>query len=197
MNKQEYMNQLKKRLRRLPKEDFTRAAEYFEEYFAEAGAEHEAEAIQDLGTPQEAADQIIQSIALDYSKEPVTNMKKGLHALWVVFLALCAAPLALPLLLAGVLLILTAVLLVLTLMLAMLLVSACGVLTGPVTFIAGFTVLTKSIPVFLTCIGMGLMSTGTGLALTYGMVLLCRHFLGWILQVCGNIFQRQKKVKKI
>ena len=56
MNKQEYMNQLKERLRRLPKEDFARAVEYYEEYFAEAGEENEAKAIEDLGSPQEAAD---------------------------------------------------------------------------------------------------------------------------------------------
>ena len=40
MNKQEYMEQLKKRLKRLPGEDFERAVEYFEEYFAEAGVEN-------------------------------------------------------------------------------------------------------------------------------------------------------------
>lgn len=39
MNKEQYMKVLKKRLRRLPKEDYNRAVEYFEEYFAEAGRE--------------------------------------------------------------------------------------------------------------------------------------------------------------
>ena len=37
MTKSEYMKILSHRLRRLPKEDYYRAIEYFEEYFAEAG----------------------------------------------------------------------------------------------------------------------------------------------------------------
>ena len=37
MNKQEYMRQLEIKLKRLPKDDFERAIEYYEEYFAEAG----------------------------------------------------------------------------------------------------------------------------------------------------------------
>jgi len=56
MNKQEYMNQLKDRLKHLPKEDFERAIEYYEEYFADAGPENEQKAIEDLGSPQEAVD---------------------------------------------------------------------------------------------------------------------------------------------
>ena len=38
MTKSEYMKKLSYSLRRLPKEDFNQAIDYFEEYFAEAGA---------------------------------------------------------------------------------------------------------------------------------------------------------------
>ena len=55
MTKTEYMKVLSKKLRRLPKEDYERAVEYFEEYFADAGPENEQKAIEDLGTPEEAA----------------------------------------------------------------------------------------------------------------------------------------------
>ena len=37
MTKSEYMKKLSYSLRRLPKEDFNQAIDYFEEYFAEAG----------------------------------------------------------------------------------------------------------------------------------------------------------------
>ncbi|MBO5486323.1 MAG: DUF1700 domain-containing protein, partial [Eubacterium sp.] len=57
MNREEYMKLLKRRLRKLPKEDFNKAIAYFEEYFDEAGAERETEAIEDLGSPEEAAGQ--------------------------------------------------------------------------------------------------------------------------------------------
>lgn len=39
MTRQEYMEELKKYLKRLPQEDFDNAIEYFSEYFEEAGPE--------------------------------------------------------------------------------------------------------------------------------------------------------------
>ena len=108
MNRQEYMKQLKEQLKRLPKEDFARAVEYYEEYFAEAGEENEAKAIEDLGSPKEAADQIICDMALNYSKKPVKDVRSGINGLWVAVLALFAVPIALPLLFSGVALVIAA-----------------------------------------------------------------------------------------
>ena len=48
MNRDEYMQCLKYRLRRLPKEDYDKAVSYFTEYFEEAGPENEAQAIRSL-----------------------------------------------------------------------------------------------------------------------------------------------------
>lgn len=190
MNKEEYMQQLRQKLKRLPQEDFERAVEYYEEYFAEAGAENEAKAIEDLGTPQEAADLIIRDMALDYSSEPVRDVKEGFHGLWVAFLALCAAPFALPLLLTGIAVLLIMVVVVFLLLLALLLTAVCCVISGPFAIISGFTVLTKSIPVCLTCVGLGLMAVGLGAAAAYGLYMLCRMFLGWTIRVIGNMIRR-------
>ena len=41
MTRQEYMEELKKYLKRLPQDDFDNAIEYFSEYFEEAGPEKE------------------------------------------------------------------------------------------------------------------------------------------------------------
>ena len=49
MTKTEYMKILARSLRRLPKEDYDRAIEYFEEYFAEAGPENEQQAVSEPG----------------------------------------------------------------------------------------------------------------------------------------------------
>ena len=48
LTKEEYLAQLKKYLKRLPKEDYNNAMDYFTEYFEDAGAEGEAALIQDL-----------------------------------------------------------------------------------------------------------------------------------------------------
>ena len=100
MNREQYMERLRHRLKRLPKEDYERAVAYFTEYFEEAGAEREAQAIEDLGSPELAADQIIRDFAVENAAEPVRDVKKGFSALWIGILAVFAAPVALPLALA-------------------------------------------------------------------------------------------------
>lgn len=193
MNKQEYLKELKIRLKRLPKEDFARAIEYYEEYFADAGEENEAKAIEDLGSPQEAADQIIRDMALNYSKEPVKDVRSGMNGIWVALLALFAVPIALPLLLTGVALVIVAMVVVWVLLLALMIVAAAVVVTGPFSILGGFTVITKSIPVFLSCIGLGLFSIGTGAALTYGTYRLCKGFMGWTLQRLAGLIRKVGK----
>ena len=76
MNREEYMKLLQHRLRRLPKEDYNRAIAYFIEYFEEAGPEREAQAIEDLGSPELAADQIIRDFAVENADGPAKNVKK-------------------------------------------------------------------------------------------------------------------------
>ena len=47
MTRQEYMEQLKKYLKRLPKEDYENAIEYFSEYFDEAGLQKEQQVMKE------------------------------------------------------------------------------------------------------------------------------------------------------
>ena len=55
MTREEYLRQLQHYLKRLPKEDYDSAMEYFTEYFEEAGPEGEQAVIAELGTPKQAA----------------------------------------------------------------------------------------------------------------------------------------------
>lgn len=190
MNKEQYMKALKKRLRRLPKSEFDRAVEYFEEYFQEAGPEQEQQAILDLGLPEEAADQIIQDMAVKNMEEPVRGVKKGMNAVWVGILAVCAAPVALPVLVlafAMVILLLAMVAMVLAVLLAC---AVVVIVAGPVSVWGGFAVLTKSIPAALVCFGQGLIGVGLGLLLVWGLYLLIRKFLNWIVKLFGNMVKK-------
>ncbi len=60
-------------LRRLPKEDFDAACAYFEEYFDEAGEKNEIQAMEDLGSPRQAARELIVSLAVKNSRGAVEN----------------------------------------------------------------------------------------------------------------------------
>lgn len=59
MTRNEYMEQLRKYLKRLPKEDYDNAIEYFAEYFDEAGSENEQQVMEELGEPKEAARELL------------------------------------------------------------------------------------------------------------------------------------------
>ena len=96
MNRTEYMNALEKRLRILPKENFNEAMDYFTEYFEDAGPEREQQAIQDLGSPDTAAEQIITNMAIHKASVPQKGLRRNMNALWIGILAVCAVPIALP-----------------------------------------------------------------------------------------------------
>lgn len=189
MKKEEYMRQLKKKLKRLPKEDFERAVEYYEEYFAEA--EDEEKAIEELGPVQEAAHAIICDMACGYAKEPAQDMKKGMDALWVAVLAVFAAPVALPLLCAGAAVVFSVLLAIAMIFLAAALADVGIVIAGVFAAVASFSVLAKSVPVFLTCLGAGIFCCGAGLLAGYAVCGLWRMFIHQMVKLVGMGIKRR------
>ena len=61
MSKEEYLKQLQKYLKKLPKQDYEDAMEYFIEYFEETDEAGAQELMKELGTPKEAARDLISS----------------------------------------------------------------------------------------------------------------------------------------
>lgn len=62
MSRDEYLNQLNKYLRKLPRQDYKDAMEYFTEYFQETDEEGAAELMKELGTPKEAARELMSNL---------------------------------------------------------------------------------------------------------------------------------------
>ena len=78
MTSGEYLNQLQKYLKKLPQSDYEDAMEYFTEYFADAGPEKEQAVIEELGTPKQAAAELMMNL-LDRKiddREPMEPEKK-------------------------------------------------------------------------------------------------------------------------
>ena len=73
MTKSEYLAKLDKYLKKLPKEDYQEAMDYFREYFDEAGPENEEEVVAELALLKKAHD-----IIIDYSMKKSLKMKKHL-----------------------------------------------------------------------------------------------------------------------
>lgn len=59
MNKEEYLQELRKNLKILKQTDRDEAIEFYEEYFDEAGVENEAKVIEELGEPKALAKKIL------------------------------------------------------------------------------------------------------------------------------------------
>lgn len=178
MTKTEYMKVLSKKLRRLPKEDYERAVEYFEEYFADAGLENEQKAIEDLGTPEEAARELIMDLAEENADKPPKTVKRGMRAIWIGILGICAAPIALPLALVFIILIACAFLVVFCVLLCIVIAGVSVAAGGIISTIAGAAVLFQSFADGLCNLGFGLGCFGAGLLFTYGSVLL----FGWTVR---------------
>lgn len=193
MNKEEYLKILAHRLRRLPKEDYDTAMEYFEEYFAEAGPEHEQQAIQDLGTPEEAANTLIMNLAEKNVKEPPKTVKGGFHAVWIGILGVCAAPIALPLALALVIVVFAVVLSVLAVLFSLFLCAVCLAAAGIIGVIGGAVLLAHTFADGIATIGFSIFVLGAGILFVYGAFCLCRWFLQKISQSLGTVTKGGRK----
>ena len=197
MTKTEYMKRLAHNLRRLPKEDYDRAIEYFEEYFAEAGSENECQAIADLGDPDEAAKTLIMDLAAQNIKEKPKTMKRGLSALWIAVLAVCSAPVTLPIAIC-VLAVIAVVLFCVGIALFCVVISAIAVAaSGILTLFGGFVLLFRSLGDGLCNIGLGLFSTGIGILFVYGAVLLFKWLIRKVSVSLGKMTKGGGRNEKI
>ncbi|MCU6748612.1 MULTISPECIES: DUF1700 domain-containing protein [Lachnospiraceae] len=193
MTKKEYMRQLAGKLRRLPKEDYDKALAYFDEYFEEAGPENEQQAITDLGSPEEAAKELIMQLAGQNSKEPPKTMKKGISAVWVGILGVCAAPIALPLALA-IIIVAVALLITVFAVLLSLIFSAVAVAAGGIlSILGGVILLFRTFPDGLCNLGIGIFALGAGILCIYGTIFLTTWFLRKMTCSLGKITKGGRK----
>lgn len=196
MNREAYMDRLKHRLRRLPKEDYDRAIAYFTEYFEEAGSGQEAQAIEDLGSPELAADQIIQDFAVENAAEPAKGVKKSFSALWIGLLAVFAAPVALPLALAFGAVLLALLLVMIALLASFFLIALSLAISAlPCVFVGLFMMFT-SFADGLATMGFGLVLGGMGILVTMLSIFLGKWGLHGMTCLFGKIVKGGRSYEK-
>ena len=192
MTKKEYMKKLAYQLRRLPKEDFDKAMDYFEEYFEDAGIENEQKAIEDLGAPEEAASALILDLAQENAVKPPKTMKRRFSALWIAILALFAAPIALPLAL-GILAVIASLILGILAVVGGILVTALAAVAGSVLGIIGGIAIIPQTFGGLVTIGLSLMLIGCGILVTYFTILLARWIIIKLAGLLGKLVRKEGK----
>ena len=177
MTSGEYLKQLEKYLRKLPQSDYEDAMEYFTEYFADAGPENEQAVIKELGTPKQAAAELMRNL-LDkkvdereaMEKEEKQKEKKkttGANVVWIAILALFAAPIGAPILISILIVLLCAALCAALLDMSVFLLR--GILAVSVSF-GGFCFIT----------GMGVFMLGISI--------LCAVFGVYFAKWMGRLF---------
>lgn len=201
MTRNEYLAQLRALLTgRMPPEELERILAYYTEYFDEAGPQGEAKVMEELGTPGELVGRILGRRPAPPAERDRTpedaRPGRGLSALWKVLLAICAAPIAIPLIVGAAALILAVLAAVVALVAGVVVGGVIAVGAGIFAFCAGFGALfSAGLPTAMFCCGMGMLTSGGGLLLITGALLLaglcCRAVAGgmgrWLRRKEGRV----------
>ena len=195
MTRNEYMEQLKKYLKRLPKEDYDNAIEYFSEYFDEAGAENERQVMKELGEPKEAAGELLLNLLQETTTHsPAKTKRSPGKIILLAFLVLCASPVSLALLI-GALGVLFAVVVVIAAVIFSLGVTCAATVAGGI-MLAGFgaTLIFKSVAAACMMVGGGFLMAGSGILIGVLTVYICK----WCATGIGRLVNGfvRKKVHK-
>lgn len=197
MTKAEYMRQIRTCLKRLPKQDLEQALAYFDEYFQEAGPEQEASAMEDLGDPKAAAEQILRNLAINNAAEPSKkSIKRSMDSVWIGLLAICAAPIALPLALVFVVVILVLLFSAFIFIGSFLVFGVVSAVASVIPLLAGCYLLVSNPASGIMTLGIGLLFLGGGLLVTLVCFTLERLFLYGIVKLIGLCVKGGKRHEK-
>lgn len=199
MNKQQYMSRLAEELAKLPEEEIRAALEFYEEYFAEAGPENEAEVIAELGRPEQAAAQIKADYAVKQmdAEDGKRSPKKGVTAVVWVVLAIFAAPIALPLAVGLAAVVLALLVAVAATALSMLVAFAAAGIGGLILAAVGLGGFTVSFSASLLLIGLGLILAGVSAALCWGVILAARAAVRGIIRWARKRIEKRRLAKGV
>ena len=192
MNRREYLEQLKKRLRKLPFDEIREAVDYYEQYFNDAGEENEQAVIAELGPPSNVASQIIAEFAVKGSGQE-QSAKRGLSSVWVVILAVFASPVALPLAVAVAAIAFSLVVVMLCLLISIGCTVLAFILTGVMCMVFSIPVLVQNFATALFYFGSGLVLCGIGTALVLPTIALSKKCFAWLAKCVGRFILRRSE----
>lgn len=228
MTRKEYMEQLKKYLKRLPKEDYDNAIEYFSEYFDEAGPENEQQVMEELGQPKEAARELLLNLLQESVEEKTAALPaagsyygESSHAhsrtdsgnlsttgystsagkkrspgkiILLAFLVICASPVSIALLFAGLAVLAAVVIVIAAVIFSMAVTGVSAIAGGIVLTGCGMTLIARSLAASCMMVGSGFLMAGAGILVGVLTIYICK----WCAMGIGRLVNRlvRKKVHK-
>ena len=193
MTRTEYIAKLTKYLRKLPQKDYEEALEYFMEYFEEAGPENEARVIAELGTPKEAAHEVISRLLEEKIVEDKSSLRNKTAILWIAILAVLASPVALPILLFFLAMIMTLLLIIFAVIVTALALTFALLISGIYTFFTSFSLLSVSLASTLFGGGLGLLMFGGALLLLLISFEICKLIVKLITLLIKWLIKKGRK----
>ena len=219
MTRSEFINNLRKELRKLPPEEIVAATEFFNEYFDDAlesvntdgltekKAEEmiekkEEELVRELGSPKTAAKQIKADYAsrilegeVPAGKEKVSVGNK-LSAVWWIIIGICSAPVSIPLAICIGGLAISLIAAVLSLIIGIFLGTLAAFIGGIGMIVIGCAAIPVALSTAALFTGIGLMALSISLVAGAGAILGIRALFRGIGSLARHISEK-RKVKKL
>jgi uncharacterized membrane protein len=194
MNRSEFLKRLEQGLARISKEERDAALGYYNEYFDEAGEEDEQKVIAELGSPAQIASRIkADSAVRRMEKDKKPSVKRGISAVWLVILAIFAAPIALPLAIGAAALALGLLAALIGIVIALVVAVAAIFIGGVAVVVSGIAVIATSIPAAIFTVGVGLALLGGAILIGILVIFAARGIFGGIAR--GMNRQLNEKLK--
>ena len=176
MNREEYLAKLRHYLKKLPQAEYENAMEHFTEYFDEAGAENEAKVIEELGSPKEAASELLKNLleektTTDDHKSPVGAI------LLIAVMILLLSPAGLPYILPGLLSIFAVLVVILFLVLLSLGMDITLISASLDWLVNGIARIPYSLPGACVMFGAGMFGLGACILLNMLFICFCKCLL--------------------
>lgn len=192
MRREDYIAELRSRLRDVEPSDVEDAIAYCEEYFDEAQAE--SEAIKELGSPAKFAAQIKTEAAFRTTKDP-NNYRKPhsmMKSILMILGGICALPIALPLLLVAIILILVFGFLIFILVFVGVVVMAAFFYASFATFLGAF-LHASALADVLMHLGVSLLFLGVSILLSLLVILIIRKGMPLFVNKLSDFYEHHKK----
>ncbi len=194
MDRSEFFRKLEQGLSRVSGEERAAALDYYNEYFDDAGAENEQKVIEELGPPLQIAARIKADLAVKrLGEDAKPSMKKGISAVWLVILAIFAAPIALPLAVAAAALAIGLLAALIGIVIALIVGVAAFFIGGIVVIGAGVAVAAASFSTAIFSVGIGLLVLGLSIMAGILIVMAARGIFGSIAKGMNRQLKRKSE----
>lgn len=196
MTRTEYLRELERYLKKLPRADYEEAMAYFEEYFDEAGEENAQQVMEDLGTPKEAANDLIKNLLNNSATSPIKpRQRKFSEKAIIAILALLSAPVTIPFVFAILGTLFAMIVTIIALLFAGLVLSLTGFILGAVFLVDAFHFLSYG-SAFLMGLGGALAAIGGSILLFIIIIALTKIFFQLIIALVKWIIRKVHRHEK-